>query len=260
MLTDYEVNKQRQYYPRGLNQPEGCFRFSIDALLLAAFSTPAPKSKILDLGCGCGVVGFGLLFNRPEAEATGVDIEPDLIKCAQENAQMLGLEERYRAIALDLKKISKSCLKPESFDAVVSNPPFRRKNQGRLPDREMRTGALFESHACLEDFIKAAAFALKNQGGFYCIFSSERLAELFLLLQKDKLEPKLLQPLQARAHKECGLILLKAVKNGRPGLKLKAPILVYELGEEGTQPSLTKEILAFCPWLGCNAKHEVKAG
>ena len=260
MPTNSETNTRRQYYPRGLNQPEGSFRFSIDALLLAAFSDPSPKSRILDLGCGCGVVGLGILFNRPEAEATGIDIEPELIACAQENAQMLGLGEKYQAMTLDLKKISKSCLKPEFFDAVVSNPPFRRKNQGRLPQQEMRTGALFESNASLEDFIKAATFALKNQGAFYCIFSSERLAELFFLLQKYKLEPKLLQPLQAREHKECGLILLKAVKNGRPGLKLKAPILIYELGKEGTQPSLTEEILKFCPWLSCNAKHGVKTG
>jgi Predicted O-methyltransferase len=100
----------------------------------------------------------------------------------------------------------------------------------------------------------------EKSGGLLLYFSSERLAELFFLLQKYKLEPKLLQPLQAREHKECGLILLKAVKNGRPGLKLKAPILIYELGEEGTQPSLTEEILKFCPWLSCNAKHGVKTG
>lgn len=226
----------------------------MDALLLAAFAKPPKNARVLDLGCGCGVVGFGMLLKNPDLKLCGVDIEPELIRCASENAEKLGLIGHYRALELNLCKIYKSEIKPESFDTVVSNPPFRRKDQGRLPGTEMRESALFESNASLNDFISAVAFALKNKGEFYCIFSAERLVELTCLLQKHRLEPKHLLPLQALQHKECGLILIKAVKNGRPGLKLETPILVYEPPDQAGHPSLSEEILKFCPWLACNSR------
>ena len=270
--TTRAADDARIYFPRGLNQPEGSFKFSMDALLLAGFvQSDARLGKagdknfhILDLGCGCGVIGLALLlaFNGTQAEprVTGVEIDPELIACATENAQMLALAERFSALEWDIRELvgKKGPFPPESFDLVTSNPPFRRADQGRLPATTLRENALFEGSARLNDFVRTAAFALKNRGAFYCIWSSERLTELVCELKAHRLEPKLLLPVQARAHKGCSLVLVKAVKNGRPGLKLKAPLLVYELnensGDKAKEPNLTRQVLEFCPWLACNAK------
>lgn len=247
----------RKYYPRGLKQPHNSFRFSMDALLLAAFVKIKKMTSVLDLGCGCGVIGFGVLLANPSAKILGIDINEELIESASVNAKVLGLEQNYQAMQLDLCNIRKSTIAPESFDVVVSNPPFRRQNQGRVSQTDMRGNALFESSAKLDDFIGAATFALKNQGNFYCIFSSERMAELISLLDKYRLEPKLIQPVQSLCHKRCELILLKATKNARQGLKLEPSLLVYEQqATHGSQPVLTEQILNFSPWLACNSKQK----
>ena len=137
-------------------------------------------------------------------------------------------------------------------DIVVTNPPYRRVNQGRLPKPHLRKNALFEATGDLDSFIAGAAFALKNGGAFYCIYPAERLAELFLSLKHHRLEPKTMLPLQALASKNLELVLLKATKNGKAGLKIKKPLLLYK--KEGENVRLTQQALAFCPWLKCNAK------
>lgn len=245
----------REQFPRGLQQPEGSFRFSMDALLLAAYARPAQNGPLLDLGCGCGVIGLAMLLAHPSLHAAGVDIALPLVECSRQNAALLGLEKRFTAHHLDLRMLGKAELPfaPEEFALVTANPPFRRCNQGRKPQGDMRQDALFETAGSLSDFVKAAGFALKNQGSFYCIWSSERLAELFCTLQAYRLEPKQLLPVQPKPEKECGLVLLRAVKNGKPGLKLEPPLLVYET-TPGAAPALTLEALQFCPWLACNSK------
>ena len=251
LLPNHEQIQARSYFPRGLIQPQGSFRFSIDALLLSSFVKTQKNSRLLDIGTGCGVIGLSLLLNNPELTVVGLDIDNALIDSARENAAMLGFSANFSAQAADVGDI-RTLLQAESFDTVVSNPPYRRIDQGRLPKLHLRKNALFEGAGNLDCFIAGASFALKNGGAFYCIYPAERMADLFLSLTQYRLEPKLILPLQALYKKDLELVLLKATKNGKPGLKIKSPLLLYK--KEGENVRLTKQALNFCPWLECNAK------
>ena len=66
----------------------------------------------------------------------------------------------------------------------------------------------------------------------------ERLADIIELMRKYKLEPKKLKMVSPNLHKEPNLVLIKAVKNGKPFLKLEKNLYVYD--EKG---NYTKEIL-----------------
>ena len=52
------------------------YRFSLDAVLLAHFCQPASRDKVLDLGCGCGVIGLVLCYRHPEVQVTGLELQP----------------------------------------------------------------------------------------------------------------------------------------------------------------------------------------
>ena len=251
LLPSPEQIKARSYFPRGLLQPQGSFRFSMDALLLSSFVKTKKDFHLLDIGAGCGVIGLALLSNNPSISVLGVDIDPALVDSAVKNAAMLGFENNFSAQEGDVGKI-RTFLQPESFDLVVTNPPYRRINQGRLPEPPLRKNALFEGSGNLDSFIAGATFALKNGGPFYFIYPAERLADLFLSLTQHRLEPKIILPLQSTSNKDVDLLLLKAIKNGKPGLKIKKPLLLYK--KEGGNVRLTKQALNFCPWLECNAK------
>src|SRR5881227_2977914 len=55
-----------------------------------------PKSEILDVGTGSGVIALSLAAQFPEAEVTAVDISDDALALARENAARLGLQGRVR--------------------------------------------------------------------------------------------------------------------------------------------------------------------
>lgn len=78
-------------------------------------------SRILDLGTGTGCLLLTLLSLFPEAEGTGVDINPQAVRLARENAAALGLGDRARFVAGDWAAPLEG-----RFDLVVSNPPYIR--------------------------------------------------------------------------------------------------------------------------------------
>lgn len=100
-------------FPCGLRQPPETFRFSIDALLLAAFATNGlhsrtkdptrPKAiRMADLGTGCGVVALAALLAYPRMTAAGIELQPSLVDAARHNGAMLGLEDRFTVLHADL--------------------------------------------------------------------------------------------------------------------------------------------------------------
>lgn len=61
----------------------------------------SPRSKLLDVGCGSGILSVaGLLLGA--GEAVGIDIDPLAVKTAKENARLNGVEERFTGICGDL--------------------------------------------------------------------------------------------------------------------------------------------------------------
>jgi len=80
---------------------------------LVSFAGIKAGAKVLDVGCGTGVVG--LTAARLGARVTGVDLTPELIAHAKENSVLMRLEAEWRqgdAEALPLPD--------ETFDFVVS--------------------------------------------------------------------------------------------------------------------------------------------
>ena len=90
----------------------------VEAVLERVEDRSAPLS-ILDLGTGTGCLLLSLLRELPDAKGLGVDVSPDALTVAKENAGALGLDERVRFVG------SNWCEHVEgTFDIVISNPPY----------------------------------------------------------------------------------------------------------------------------------------
>jgi len=76
--------------------------------------------RILDIGAGSGAIAIALAVHLPRAQLTAVDLSPDALAVAVENAQRHGLAHRIRFVESDLLQ----ALAGERFDAIVSNPPY----------------------------------------------------------------------------------------------------------------------------------------
>ncbi len=77
-----------------------------------------PDLRVLDLGCGSGVVS--VFAARRQAQVTAVDINPSAVRCAQINALLNQVEDRVTARQGDLF----APVTGAQFDLVVFNPPF----------------------------------------------------------------------------------------------------------------------------------------
>ena len=80
-----------------------------------------PALRCLDLGTGRGCLLLALLSEMPNATGIGIDINPDALVTAVENATSLGLADRAEFIchsfADDLGPLG-------MFDVILSNPPY----------------------------------------------------------------------------------------------------------------------------------------
>ncbi len=80
----------------------------------------APQRRVLDLGTGTGAIALALVKAWPTAEVTGVDRSAEALALARENATATGLAERVRWLESDWF----SAVVGETFDVIVSNPPY----------------------------------------------------------------------------------------------------------------------------------------
>jgi release factor glutamine methyltransferase len=84
------------------------------ALVLAAGSG---RPRILDVGVGSGAIALAIKDERPDAKVTGIDVSPDALALARENADRLGLE-------VELRQGDGTAVAAEGWDVVVANPPY----------------------------------------------------------------------------------------------------------------------------------------
>jgi 16S rRNA (guanine1207-N2)-methyltransferase len=94
-------------------------RVDIGTSVLFRETEPPPAGRILDLGCGYGVIGLAIAALVPDAVVTGVDVNERALLLAGENAATLGVADRYRATT------AAGVGPDEEFDEIWSNPPIR---------------------------------------------------------------------------------------------------------------------------------------
>lgn len=248
----------RAYFPRGLLQPEGSYRFAADSLLLAMFIRPGRAVRLLDIGTGCGVVALAALCAYPGIQAWGVEREHELVLAARENARKLGFADAFHLLEGDVVRddlfapadggVEKTALPEASFDIALANPPFRRAGRGRLPPGLLRRRALFEEEGTLAYFCRCAARALVPRGRFGILYEADREDFLLATLREAGLAPVRLQFVRARPERKPFRVLAEAVRGPDsdqiPHLLREPDLVLHETGGETGAPAL-----AFCPFL-----------
>lgn len=246
MIDTEAILERRDFFPRGMVQPEGGYRFSLDSLLLACYAAPGRRHVGVDLGCGSGVVGIGMLLRQPDLTIRGIELNQDAVMAAEENRVGLHLIDKFSVERGDV-----ASWRPEKVvDFVVANPPYRELGRGRVSQGEGRKGARFEGQADFYSFARCAAIALKTKGKFTFVHLPERLPELMDGLKRAKLAPKRMRMVHGRAGETAKIVLMEAVKAGGVGLNVEPPLILHE--GQGKSTRLTEQVLEFCSFLGCN--------
>ncbi len=210
---------------RIIQNPE-MFCFGMDAVLLADFATGKKGGRVMDLGTGTGVIPILMEARNKAAHFTGLEIQNESADMALRSVMYNNLGDKIDIVCGDIKEVD-TLFKRESFDAVVSNPPYISGSHGLENPSEPKNIARHEILLTLEDVVKAAAYLLKVGGSFAMVHKPFRLAEIIRLLSSYRLEPKRMLLVQPYEDKEPNMVLIEAFKGGNSMIKIEPTLVTY---------------------------------
>lgn len=209
-----------------VRQHRSGYRFSIDSILLAGHVFPRPGDTVLDLGTGCGIIPLILAHRNPGIKIYGVEVQRPLAELAVMNLGENRLEDRIEILCMDMKALGPGMTSGQ-VDMVVSNPPYRKAQTGRVnPDRQ-RAVARHEIKVTLPDVVDAARRMLRVSGRFVTIYPAERTTDLVLRMHAAGIEPKFLRMIYSGRRTGAKLVLVEGSKGARPGVKVGPPLIIY---------------------------------
>lgn len=203
------------------------FCFGMDAVLLTNYCDIKNNSIIADLGTGTGIIPILLSGKRNYSKAYALEIQQEVAEMAGRSVALNDLQDKIEILNIDLKE-ALDYLEPNSFDAVISNPPYKLTNSGIINPTDKKAISRHEIKCSLEDVISTAAALLKQYGRFYMVHRPDRLADIMCLLRKYRLEPKQIRLVHPRVSAKPNMVLIRASKNGNPELKFDPPLYIYD--------------------------------
>ena len=104
---------------------------------------PSPRLRIADVGTGSGCLAVALAHELPHADVFATDISASAIEVARRNASRHGVADRIHLLQTNLLEavLHQSLLtnhQSQSFDLIVSNPPYVARSEAATLPREVR--------------------------------------------------------------------------------------------------------------------------
>jgi tRNA1Val (adenine37-N6)-methyltransferase len=225
--TENETLDRLAGYGLRIVQQRHGYRFSLDPLLLVDFAAGKEGDRIIDLGTGCGIMPLLLARRDPLAVITGVELQAAMSDLAQRNVRLNELDGRVEVVSDDIGSL-KGRFPVDSFDLVVSNPPYRRPGTGKVSPRAGRDEARHETTATLADFLSTAKYLVKPSGRICFIYHPCRLAELMAQAAALKLAPLRLRMVHGNRTAPARMFLVELVKGRSGELQVEPPLMVRD--------------------------------
>lgn len=202
------------------------FCFGMDAVLLSGFARAKEGSRVLDMGTGTGIIPILLAAKTEAAHLTGLEIQEESADMARRSVALNGLEKKVTIVTGDIKEAG-NLFDAASFDVITCNPPYMIGQHGLVNPGDAKAIARHEILCTLEDVVGQTAKLLRPGGNFFMVHRPFRLAEIIVTLAKYKLEPKRMRLVYPFVDKEPNMVLMEAVRGGRPRMTVEKPLIVY---------------------------------
>ena len=200
-----------------VRQPEKGFRAGLDAVMLAA-AVPEGATA-LELGGGAGTASLCLAARLRDIAITGLEIDPDLVQLANDNAAANDLNGRVRFVAANIFALPLEFKR--EYDCVFLNPPFH--GEGHAPPDPSRARALMDE-GTLPGWLEAGMKRVVSGGALTAILRADRLNEALAGLPLTGITAL---PLWPRAGEPARRVLVQARKGSGAPLRLLPGLILH---------------------------------
>lgn len=207
------------------------FRFGIDAVLLAGFAHVSKTDKVIDLCSGGGIIPFLYLARGDLEHITALEYFEYFCQLMKKTAEFNGCSDKIDIVNADIKSVPE-IFSRSGFDVVTVNPPYEKNGHGIDCPNPVKNAARRETLCDIDDIARASAYLLKPGGRLYMIHRPGRICDVLCALRKNKLEPRTLKFVQSRVYETPNLVLISAVKDAPPYLRVEQNLIIYN--EDGS--------------------------
>lgn len=99
--------------------------------VIAQYGDATRPINMLEVGCGSGAMSLAILHALPHVNSTAIERSKAATALAWENAQMLGLQDRFRVFNHTMERDAylPSELQDSTYDLIISNPPYVKSHE-----------------------------------------------------------------------------------------------------------------------------------
>ena len=205
-----------------LYQPSSGYCYNSDSIFLYDFiSHFKPKGKLLDVGCGVGIISL-LLSRDFNLETTIIDKQKKMLDYALHNYALNGLK-----VQGNLGDFTTDLVTEERYDYIVSNPPFYNPNATQSENTHLNI-ARYAHHLPIESFIRRVKTFLKPKGWFIFCYDARHIDVLLHHLKINGINPEKIQFVHSKIDRESKLVMIAARNNSKSMTQILPPFVVFD--------------------------------
>ena len=170
-------NRQVQFKQFTVRDERCAMKVGTDALILGAWCEVEEASSVLDIGSGSAIVALMLAQRAKDARVVAGELEQSAFGQGCENVEQSPFSGRIQCVNQEIQEFSHDPRWQNSFDVVVSNPPFfHGKPKSPDPSRNL---ARHDDTLPLLELLDSAMRCMRSSGRFMLVWPAERREELF---------------------------------------------------------------------------------
>ena len=171
-----------------IDQSLCAMKVGTDGVTLGAVADVENSRRVLDIGCGTGLLCLMTAQRNQMAEIVGIDIDEDAVRGATQNCEASKWSRRITIVGKSLQEFLKTA--PSTFDKIITNPPYF-EDRLKAP-KASRTLARHTDSLPFSELASSASTLLSEDGSLSIILPTdahekfEKIAEEYGLYLRKK--------------------------------------------------------------------------